>query len=186
MENNEISTQGVETTSTESGTQNYDAVIAELNATIKELKSENAKRRIENKQQTEKFEAEKNQVLTEQGQFKELYEKTLNKVKELENYVSYKEKYEALETLTKQQLLEQIPQSRRKEYESFPIDVLQVVVKDITVKPTASVGTEGNGTITAESTWEQLNDNERDNLFRTNPTLANQLMQKAIMSTKYY
>lgn len=177
-----ITGQGQEPETVTAGGQEPQLQNTDFEAQIKALKSEAAKYRIEAKKAKEEAENEKNKALTEQGQFKELYEKSLEKVKELETLSSFKEKYETLETSLRTQLLEQIPAGRRKDYESFPIDVLQVVVKDLQVKPTPSVGTEGKSTITSESKWDDLDESQKNALYAANPKLAEKLIHESIYS----
>jgi len=141
------------------------------------------KKKVESKLKAiaDKEQKEKEEKAKQAGEFETLYKSTKS---ELEAVAAYKEKYEQLEVSIKTELISQLPKDRQKSYEGFTVEQLRIVIKDLAAHPHQTVGTEGTGTITADTNWDDLTEDAKANLFTTNSSLANKLMIESINKKK--
>lgn len=112
------------------------AELKDLVKMIKELRDENAKRRLDAKKLEDKLkevdkqkEKEKKEALEEQGKFKELYEETLKKVSEYEPKVNEFTEYQ---NKKREQLKTKLGDKWIESFSSIPISELEVLAEKFT------------------------------------------------------
>lgn len=121
----------------------------DIQAKLDKLKSENEKLIRENAEKRKKlkeFESQHEATLAEQGQFKELYEKTNQRLSDLESeHISVKEraeKYDKIVAEKRKALLDSAPDELKKDLEDLPNEKIEKILS--VIPKTQSVNTIGN------------------------------------------
>ena len=121
------------------------------------------KRAQENESLIEKFhktqEEEKNNQLLEQQKFQELSE---NLQRQLDEATPYKQKWEAYESQTREELLSQLPEDDRESLKTESLKTLKYIVKKLdskTSNPQPTVGAVRN--IAIDKPYTEMTDQER-------------------------
>jgi len=183
----------IDQTAEQTTAQNTEDILKRIEFLEKESREafkqrDEAKRKL--KEAEEQKERERLEKLNAEGKFQEVNKELTDKLAALEaeksQLLTFKEEYDILHTKIRADLIEKLPESKRKFAEKFSLDELRefVEVEATTgVKPgTGDTGRPGGkGRIDYSKVYDlnQLSFEQRDDLAKVNPELYRQLLIKS-------
>jgi len=160
------------------------------------LKSEAFKERDDLKKKLSELDAEKQKLAEEQakkqGEYKELYEKQsaslAEKQTQLEQLIPFKEKYESVESERRKELLERLPDGKLRTTAERITDItllkdhVEAVLETIGDgdKGGSFSGRGGGKGIPDNAVWDELSQEQREHLKKSNPKRYDKLLKDKI------